>query len=68
MVLHQNVNNILAQITSAIGAKGINIVHLTNKSRGEFAATIVDVETEIPASVIEELNKVEGIIRIRVIK
>ncbi len=68
VVLHQNVNNILAQITSAIGAKGINIVHLTNKSRGEFAATIVDAETEIPASVIEELNKVDGIIRIRVIK
>ena len=68
VVLHQNVNNILAQITSAIGAKGINIVHLTNKSRGEFAATIVDAETEIPASVIEDLNKVEGIIRVRVIK
>ena len=68
LILHENINNILAQITTAIGNEGINIMHLTNKSKGEFAATIVDVEKEISAKSIEQLNAVKGIIKIRVIK
>ena len=68
VVLHQNISNILAQITSVIGNEGINISNLSNKSKGDYAVTLLDVEKEISEQAISHIKNVEGIIRVRIIK
>ena len=64
---HKNIPNVIASITSAISAEGINIENLANGSRGEIAYTIVDVGTMVGAHTVEALNKVEGMIRVTVL-
>ena len=68
VILHKNTTNILAQITGAVGAEGINISNLTNQSRGDYAVTILDIDNEVSDKAIEHITKVENIIRVRVIK
>ena len=68
VILHQNISNILAAITSAIGGEGINISNLSNKSRGDYAVTLVDVDEEVSSQSIKHLLNVDGIIKIRAIK
>ncbi len=68
VILHQNISNILAQITSVIGSEGINIANLSNKSRGDYAVTLVDVDEEVSAKSIEHISSLEGIIKVRTIK
>lgn len=68
VILHKNVSNILAQITSAVGAEGININNMSNKSRGDYAVTLLDVEKEVPQDAIKHIASVEGIIKVREIK
>lgn len=68
VILHKNVSNILAQITSAVGSEGININNMSNKSRGDYAITLLDVEKEVSAESINHLSEVDGIIKVRVIK
>ncbi len=65
VILHKNVSNILAQITSAVGAEGINIANMSNKSRGDYAVTLLDVEKEVSSESIKHLSQVEGIIKVR---
>ncbi|MBO4594958.1 MAG: 3-phosphoglycerate dehydrogenase [Clostridia bacterium] len=67
VILHKNIQNILAQITTTVGGEGINIANMTNKSKGDYAVTILDVEKAVSDHAIEGLEKVEGIIKIRVI-
>ena len=68
VVLHKNIANILAQITTAVANENINISNLTNQSRGEYAVTILDVDTEVSPKAIEHINAVDSIIKVRVIK
>lgn len=67
VILHKNVSNMLAQITSKVGSEGINITHMTNQSKGEYAATILDVSTKLTDEAINHISSLEGIIRVRVI-
>ena len=68
VILHKNISNILAQITGAVGKEGINISNMSNQSKGDYAITILDVEKEVSSTSISNLQAVEGIIKIRVIK
>ena len=68
LILHKNVNNILAQITGAVGKEGINISNLANQSKENFAATIVDTDEAVPADAIAHISSLPDIIRVRVIK
>ena len=68
VILHKNVNNILAQITGAVGKEGINISNLANQSKENFAVTIVDVDEDVPADAIAHISSLPDIIRVRVIK
>ena len=65
VVLHKNISNILAQITTAIGSEGVNIANLSNKSRGDYAVTLIDSESEVSAKAISHLESVDGIIKVR---
>ncbi len=68
VILHKNIQNILAQITGTVGSEGINISNLTNQSKGDYAVTILDVDNQVSDKAIEHIAQVEGIIRVRVIK
>ena len=58
----------ITKFTAEFGEKGINISDMTNKSRGEVAYTMLDVE-EVPTSeIIEALEKIPGVFRARVVK
>ena len=66
-VIHRNVPAVIAQITTQLSADGVNVENMTNKSKGEYAYTMVDTGSAIGAKVIEDIRKVPGIIRMRVI-
>nr|MBO4518057.1 3-phosphoglycerate dehydrogenase [Clostridia bacterium] len=68
VVLHKNVNNILAQITGQVGAEGINIANMSNQSKGDYAATLIDTDADIPAKTVEHISALPDIIKVRVIK
>lgn len=65
-VLHKNTPNMLAQITAFFGEKGINIEHMTNNAKGDYAYTILDVDNA-DDSIVASAKAVEGIIAVRVL-
>ncbi|MDO5564726.1 MAG: phosphoglycerate dehydrogenase [Eubacteriales bacterium] len=67
-LLHQNIPNMLGQITALLGEGHVNIDNLTNKSNGDYAYTILDIEERIDENTLNKLKQYKGIIRVRVIK
>ena len=67
-ILHRNIPNSLGRFTAAIAADNVNIDGLMNKSRGEYAYTILDFDQHPSETVVEHLKQVEGVVRVRVIK
>ena len=67
-LLHQNIPNMIGQITSAFAKNGYNISDLTNKSKGSKAYTLIDIESKASDSLVKELNTIDGILKVRVIK
>ena len=64
-VIHKNSPGILAQITALLGEEGVNVENMTNKSKGEYAYTVVDIASRITDKEIEDLRSIEGILRVR---
>ncbi|TAK41641.1 MAG: 3-phosphoglycerate dehydrogenase [Betaproteobacteria bacterium] len=64
-IANANVPNMLARISQAMGGRGINIRNMLNKSRGEMAYTLVDVDSAVPAEALEELRRIEGVLSVR---
>jgi D-3-phosphoglycerate dehydrogenase / 2-oxoglutarate reductase len=64
-ITHRNIPNMVRQITKAIAEEDANIVDMLNKSRGEFAYTLIDVEEKTSQVVIENIMNVEGILKVR---
>ena len=67
-VLHKNIANMITQFTAAFGEVGINISDMTNKSRGEYAYTLMDIEKAADEKIIERPKNIEGVFRVRVVK
>ena len=67
-VFHKNIANMITKFTAAFGNLNINISELNNKSRGERAVTMFDVDSEVTEEIVNDLNKIEGVFRVRVIK
>ena len=67
-ILHRNIPNSLGRFTAAIAADNVNIDGLVNKSRGEYAYTMLDFDQHPSKAVVEHLKQVEGVLRVRVIK
>ena len=64
-IANANVPNMLGQISTTLAGAGLNIQNMTNKSRGEFAFTLVDVEGPVPPEVIAQLKAIGGVLRVR---
>ncbi|MCD7921007.1 MAG: phosphoglycerate dehydrogenase [Clostridiales bacterium] len=67
-ICHRNVKNTISQYTAVCGDAGINISDMTNKSRGEYAYSILDLDAPATAEVIEKLSAIEGVLKVRVVK
>ena len=64
-ILHRNIPNMLSQITTFFGNQGLNIENLANKSRGDYAYTLLDISHPMPHDTVERLKEINGVIRVR---
>jgi D-3-phosphoglycerate dehydrogenase len=64
-IANANVPNMLGQISSALAAAGINIHNMVNKSRGEMAYTLVDVDSPLPQALIAQIAGIPGVLLVR---
>ena len=67
-MIHRNIPNILAQITSIVSGAGMNVENLANKSRKDYAYTMLDINGKVSDAMVEKLSAIEGVIRIRVMQ
>ncbi len=67
-IFHKNIANMITKFTAEFGNNGINISDMTNKSRGEVAYTMLDIEEKATADIIKKLESIDGIFRVRVVK
>ena len=66
-VIHRNIPAMLANITRQLSEDGVNVPNMTNKSKGDYAYTIVDVDSPVTDEAIADLKAIPGIIRMRLI-
>ena len=64
-ILHRNIPNMLSQITNFFGNQGLNIENLANKSRGDYAYTLLDISHPMPHDTVERLKEISGVVRVR---
>ncbi len=67
-ILHRNIPNSLSRFTSVVASENINISDLVNRSRGDYAYTMLDIDHPAPQTVIDQIEKIEGVLRVRVIR
>ena len=66
-VIHKNIPNMLTAITGIVAENNVNIENMLNKSRGDYAYTMLDVDVADATAITEKIAAVDGIIRVRVI-
>ena len=66
-LIHKNVPAMLTKIMSTLSDDDINVENMTNKSKKDYAYTLVDVNTRITDQVADELRAIDGVIRVRVL-
>ena len=67
-VIHKNQPNMISTITDTISKDGVNIAAFEDKNRGEIAYSIIDCDTDVSASVVTDIEAIDGVIKVRVIK
>jgi D-3-phosphoglycerate dehydrogenase len=67
LVANRNIPNMVGQITTMLAGENINITDLINHHKDDYAYNIIDTEQQIPGGLLEKLQNVEGIIRVRTI-
>lgn len=67
-ILHRNIPKMLSQFTTLFGEENVNITDMTNKSKKEWAYTMLDTDVQPSKELIEKLKQIEGIVKIRIIK
>jgi D-3-phosphoglycerate dehydrogenase len=67
-ICHKNVANMIGTFTSILGTAGVNIDAIANKSRGDYAYTLIDTDTVVPMEVVKALEASDAVIRVRLVK
>lgn len=67
-IFHKNIANMITKFTACFGDNGINITDMMNKSKGEVAYTMIDIEAPASESIVQKLESIEGVFRVRVVK
>ena len=65
-IANQNVPGVVGHISSILGEAGLNILDLANKSRGDYAYTLIDIHTDIPSAILERLRAIDGVLSVRI--
>ena len=65
---HRNIPKMLTQFTGSFAALDVNIENMVNKSRGDYAYTVIDIDTSVNGDVVNKLNAIEGVLKVRVVK
>ena len=66
-IANSNVPNMVGQISTCLAAQGINIADLLNKSRGEYAYTLIDVDGEVSAALLGRISAIDGVLAARIV-
>lgn len=66
-ILHRNIPNMLGQFTALLAKTSINISLMTNKSRGAYAYTMIDVDENVPQAAKKALEEIQGVLKVRII-
>ena len=67
-LIHRNVPAMLANITAVLSKDGVNIENLSNKAKGDYAYTLVDINTKVGEAMIRDLESIENVLRVRVLQ
>jgi D-3-phosphoglycerate dehydrogenase len=68
LILHKNVKNMISQFSKMLGDSDVNIGNMLNKSRGEYACSLFDLDTPVSAEAVKKINEINGVLKVRVIK
>jgi D-3-phosphoglycerate dehydrogenase len=67
-ICHKNIPNMLTQFTGAFSSMNINITDMVNKSKGDYAYTVIDVEADINQETADKLAAIKGVLKVRIVK
>ncbi len=67
-IYHKNIAGMISQFTTVLGEAGVNISDMTNKSKGDYAYTLIDIEADVTDELVDKLNKFDDVIRVRVVR
>ena len=68
LIFHKNKANMITKFTACFGDADINIAEMNNKSRGDNAVTMMDLDSEVSEDIINKLSEINGVYRVRVVK
>ena len=66
-IANKNVPGMVSQITAILAENGINIVDMLNKSRGDYAFSLLDINDQVPPKVLARLSSIQGVLSVRAI-
>ena len=66
-IIHKNIPKMLTQISGAVAEIDLNIENMINRSKEKYAYTILDVDSKVPDSAVDSLQKIDGVVNVRVI-
>ena len=66
-IIHRNVPGAIASITGVLSKDGVNVENMTNKSKKDYAYTVVDINAKIRDDVVDEIRALEGVLRVRLL-
>lgn len=67
-VAHKNIPKMLNQFTNVLSEEGINIDHMTNKSRGDYSYCVFDIDSKSTQEIADKLSAIDGVLRVRIVK
>ena len=66
-IIHRNIPAMLSAITGILSQEGVNVENMTNKSKKDYAYTVVDINARVKDSVLDAIRAVDGVLRVRLI-
>ena len=66
-ILHSNIPAVISKITTSVSSRGVNIENMLNRSKGQYACTMLDITGEVPEATVRELCAIDGVLRVRIL-
>lgn len=67
-ILHKNIPNMISQFTGVMAAENMNISDMVNKSKGDYAYTMMDLDVVVTAEAVKKIEAIDGVLKVRVVK